>query len=109
VTASTIPVKAAESYIEAVEAVTETGRRSVEIDASQEHFEYPLFALLRAGLENNHIVCSGVSNRSAVCESHHKAVSSCAVICPGCAAVPGKPEQYDDSGQRPLLVGHVAV
>ena len=101
--------EAADSYIQAVEAVTRAGCHSVGIDASQEHFEYPLFALLRAGLGNNQIVYSGVSNHSAVYKSRYETIAPCAVICPGCAAVPGKLKRYDDRGQSPLLFGSMAV
>lgn len=96
------------SYRAAADAVKRAGCQTAGIDASQEHFEYPLFALLH----NRHvdqIVYSGVANRSSRYSANQPPGAPCAVICPACARAPSRTAVYMSKGDRAQRFGDVEV
>ncbi len=99
----------AQPYIDAVNAVRATGCHDIFVDASLEHYEYPIFALLKAGADDNNVRYAGVTNRSQRYATQADVTSPCAVICPQCAKAPQKWAQYQNVGGRVSFFGNVAV
>ena len=91
-----------DSYLAAVETTAASGCSTVGIDITHNQLEYPFQALL---LEKNprvrfaHVGVENASKRYA-----RDGPAPCAVFCPDCAGVAGKPEQYSSLGP-PLTIG----
>jgi hypothetical protein len=74
----------AQPYIDAINEVNATGCRRVGIDASKEHYEYPLFAMLDSSERSVESWYVNVTNRTAVFRSDRESQPVCAVVCPNC-------------------------
>jgi hypothetical protein len=98
----------ADSYIAAATAVAASGCRNVGIDVLLQHWDYPMLALLRAGLEGPTVRYVGVENRSAVYKPSIPSVP-CVVVCLGCAFVRQKWDQYAGPNTSILQFDRVVV
>jgi hypothetical protein len=87
----------ADSFSDAARAVAASGCSNVGLDAFVLHYDYPMLALLRAGLGGPVVRYLGVQNRSAV-YARTSAPASCAVVCLGCAPVHQKWKEYGGPG-----------
>jgi hypothetical protein len=98
----------APSYMAASKEVLASGCRRVGIDASMQHYEYPILALIRSDTAGPAVQYVGVSNRSA---TYHLAgqEAPCMVVCPGCAKDPAKVEEYKTVGGQMAVFGDVVV
>jgi hypothetical protein len=83
----------ADSYIRTSQAILASGCGSVGLDASLQHYEYPLLALLKVGVGGPNVYYIDIQNRSAVYKSSPEP-SVCAVVCLGCALARQKRRQY---------------
>ena len=72
------------SYIRAVNSVKATHCKRVGVDVSQQHYEYPLFALLDASEQDTKSWYTNVTNRSSRFKTNLDTQPMCAVICPNC-------------------------
>jgi 4-amino-4-deoxy-L-arabinose transferase-like glycosyltransferase len=91
----------ADSYLAAARAVAASGCRDVGLDAFVLHYEYPMLALLHAGVGGPAVRYVGVQNRTAQ-YARASAPAPCAVICLGCALVHQKWTEYAGPGIVPL-------
>jgi hypothetical protein len=82
----------ADSFLAAARFVTATGCRNVGLDASVQHYDYPMLALLKAGVGGPNVHYVGVHNRSTAFPA--SAGDPCAVVCLGCSLVHQKSTQY---------------
>jgi hypothetical protein len=98
----------AASYMAASKEALSTGCRDIGIDASIQHFEYPLFALVHADTGGPSVRYVGVTNRSIIYTSA-KQPPPCVVICPGCVRAPEKWGQYKGIGGRASVFDDVVV
>jgi hypothetical protein len=98
----------AQSYIDAVNAARDTGCHDIAVDASLEHYEYPIFSLLKADVDDN-VRYTGVTNRSRRYATQADLTLPCVVICPRCAKAPQKWTEYQNVGGRVSVFGDVAV
>jgi 4-amino-4-deoxy-L-arabinose transferase-like glycosyltransferase len=91
----------ADSYLAAAHAVAASGCEHVALDAFVLHYEYPMLAILRAGMGGSVVQYVGVRNRSAIYE-HPAEPIPCAVVCLGCALVHQKRIEYAGPGTLTL-------
>ncbi len=82
----------ADSFLAAARFVKATGCRNVGLDASVLHYDYPMLALLQAGIGGPDVRYVGVHNRSAAFPI--TAGEPCAVVCLGCSLIHQKWTQY---------------
>ena len=87
----------ADSYLAAARAAAASGCRNVGLDAFLLHYDYPMLALLRAGIGGPVVHYVGVQNRSAIYE-RTLAPATCAVVCLGCGLVHQKWKEYAGPG-----------
>jgi hypothetical protein len=87
----------ADSYSAAARAVAASGCRNVGLDAFLLHYDYPMLALLRAGIGGPAVHYVGVQNRSAIYERTPES-TPCAVVCLGCALIHQKWREYGGPG-----------
>jgi hypothetical protein len=99
----------AQSYIAAVNAARATGCHDIAVDASLEHYEYPILALLKAGVNDNNVRHAGVANRTERYATLADLTPPCVVICPACAKAQQKWTEYQNVGGRVSVLGDVAV
>src|SRR5260370_35387333 len=90
----------ADSYLAVAHAIAASGCRDVGLDAFVLHYDYPMLALLRAGMGGPTVRYIHVRNRSAVYGNALNA-HPCAVICLGCALVHQKWNEYSGLGVAP--------
>jgi 4-amino-4-deoxy-L-arabinose transferase-like glycosyltransferase len=98
----------ADSYSAAARAVAASACRNVGLDAFVLHYEYPMLALLHAGVGGPAVRYVGVQNRTA----HYARTSApapCAMICLGCALVHQKWTEYAGPGIVPLQFDRTVV
>jgi hypothetical protein len=94
-------------YIAAADAISRSGCSTAAIDASEEHYEYPAFALLlRRGVRR--VVYAGVTNRSQAFSDSNNSPTPCAVMCLACSGNAEKQRLYGESGSR-VARGKVTV
>ena len=74
----------ATSYLAAARALKRSGCADVAVDASEEHFEYPLLALLGFGQNAIQPRYTGVTNMSTRYARALDRARPCAVLCPLC-------------------------
>jgi hypothetical protein len=86
-----------DSYFAAASAVAASGCQHVALDAFLLHYDYPMLAVLRAGMGGPAVHYVGVQNRSAIYQRTAEP-PSCAVVCLGCALVHQKRSQYAGPG-----------
>ncbi len=79
----------ADSFIQAARAASGTSCNSIGIDANENHFEYPMMALLNRDGRQRSISYVGVHNSTIAYKSPAQ-VPPCTVVCLSCAL---KPEQ----------------
>ena len=91
----------ADSYLAVAHAIAASGCRDVGLDAFVLHYDYPMLALLRAGMGGPTVRYIHVRNRSAVYGNALNA-HPCAVICLGCALVHQKWNEYSGLGVAPV-------
>jgi hypothetical protein len=96
-----------ESYMAAADAIRRNSCRSIGVDDSLEHYEYPLLAQLNLGASGRRVRYVGVYNASAKYGVHGN--SPCLVVCFACAHVTRKWAEYSDVGHHASLYGNVAV
>ena len=89
------------SFVAATDAVQRQGCRTIGLDSSLYRFEYPMLALLGAGI-TTHVRYTSVINGTEAYE-HPADSPDCAVVCLGCARSPSKWAAYRAVG------GHVSV
>ena len=94
-----------ESYIAAAEAVSSTRCRSVGIDNSVNHVEYPFQALVLARQPTTQFLHVGVKNASS---KYAEGRAACAVLCLDCAGMPDKMDAYKVVG-TPTSFGRFVV
>jgi dolichyl-phosphate-mannose-protein mannosyltransferase len=82
----------ADSFLAAARLVQGTGCRNVGLDASVQHYDYPMLALLKAGVGGPNVHYVGVHNRSTAFPTG--AGDPCAVVCLGCNLVNQKSTKY---------------
>jgi len=82
----------ADSFLAAARFVKASGCREVGLDASVLHYDYPMLALLQAGVGGPDVHYVGVHNRSATFPI--TAGEPCAVVCLGCSLIHQKWTQY---------------
>jgi hypothetical protein len=88
----------ADSFIAAAKSTAATGCKSVGVDASLLHFEYPFFALLTKYGGPLKISYAGVVNPTAAFKPKG-AEEPCRIVCLGCAHAAAKMHEYS-SGRR---------
>jgi hypothetical protein len=98
----------ADSYLAAARAVAASGCQNVGLDAFLLHYDYPMLALLRAGMGGPAVHYVGVQNRSAVYD-RIPAPTPCAVVCLGCARVHQKWREHTGSGILALQFDRTVV
>jgi len=98
----------ADSYIAAATAVAASGCHDVGLDVFLQHWDYPMLALLRAGLGGPTVRYVGVENRSTVYRPSTSSVP-CVVVCLGCAFVRQKWDQYAGPNTSTLQFDRVVV
>ena len=82
----------ADSFFAAARFVQAAGCRNIGLDASVQHYDYPMLALLKAGVGGPNVHYVGIHNRSAAFPT--SAGDPCAVVCLGCSLVHQKAAQY---------------
>jgi hypothetical protein len=87
----------ADSFSDAARTVAASGCNDVGLDAFVLHYDYPMLALLRAGLGGPVVHYVDVQNRSAVYQ-RASAPAPCGVVCLGCALVGEKWKEYGGPG-----------
>jgi len=97
-----------DSYLAAARAVAASGCRNVRLDAFLLHYDYPMLALLRAGMGGPVVHYVGVQNRSAIYERTPEP-SPCAVVCLGCALAHQKWREYAGPGVLALQFDRTVV
>src|SRR3984893_4261037 len=98
----------ADSYSAAARAVAASGCRNVGLDAFLLHYDYPMLALLRAGIGGPSVHYVGVQNRSAIYERSPEP-TPCAVVCLGCVLVHQKWREYAGPGILALQFDRTVV
>ena len=99
------------SFIAAAAAARASGCRTIGIDATQLHYEYPIMALLNQDGVFRHIRYVGVEN-SSVRYAQRSAPPVCTGICPQCLHSPRKIAKYSanlpkiQSFKKLVLFGH---
>jgi hypothetical protein len=86
-----------DSYFAAARAVAASGCQHVGLDAFLLHYDYPMLAVLRAGMAGPVVHYVGVRNRSAIYQRPTEP-PPCAVVCLGCALVHQKRSDYAGPG-----------
>jgi 4-amino-4-deoxy-L-arabinose transferase-like glycosyltransferase len=87
----------ADSFSDAARVVAASGCNDIGLDAFVLHYDYPMLALLRAGLGGPVVRYVGVQNRSAV-YARTSAPAPCGVVCLGCALIGQKWKDYGGPG-----------
>jgi hypothetical protein len=82
----------ADSFLAAAHFVKATGCRNIGLDASVQHYDYPMLALLKAGVGGPNVHYVGVHNRSTAFPTSDS--DPCAIVCLGCSLVQQKATQY---------------
>jgi hypothetical protein len=82
----------ADSFAAAAGFVKASGCRNVGLDASVLHYDYPMLALLRAGVGGPTVRYVGVVNRTGAFATG--AGAPCAVVCLGCSLIHQKWKEY---------------
>lgn len=98
----------ADSYMQAAFWVRNTHCRNIGIDASIEHFEYPMMALLNEDGAGRAIHYVGVTNRSAMYTRSSEA-PLCAVVCFNCKTHIDKWQQYASLNPHPAIFDDLLV
>jgi 4-amino-4-deoxy-L-arabinose transferase-like glycosyltransferase len=88
---------AADSFSDAARVVAASGCNDVGLDAFVLHYDYPMLALLRAGLGGPVVHYVGVQNRSAI-YARTSDPAPCGVVCLGCALIGQKWKDYGGPG-----------
>jgi hypothetical protein len=94
-----------QSYLDAVEAVARTSCRTVGIDNSINHVEYPFEALLLARHSDVQFIHVGVTNPSAKYAGRQQ---PCAILCLDCADAPERAALYGRTG-NPGRIGRFVL
>jgi hypothetical protein len=97
----------ADSFLSAARLVQASGCRDVGLDASVLHYDYPMLALLRAGVGGPTVRYVGVGNRSAAFSPGGS--DPCAVVCLGCRLIHQKLTQYGESSLVSPSFGRIEV
>jgi 4-amino-4-deoxy-L-arabinose transferase-like glycosyltransferase len=87
----------ADSYFASARAVAASGCQHVALDAFVLHYDYPMLALLQAGMGGPVVQYVGVQNRSAIYDVTPER-TPCAVVCLGCGLVRQKWKEYAGPG-----------
>ena len=87
----------ADSYFAAARAVASSGCKHVVLDAFVLHYDYPMLALLQAGIGGPVVQYVNVQNRSAIYDKTAER-TPCAVVCLGCGLVHQKWKEYSGQG-----------
>jgi 4-amino-4-deoxy-L-arabinose transferase-like glycosyltransferase len=87
----------ADSFSAAARVVADSGCGNIGLDAFVLHYDYPMLALLRAGLGGPVVHYVSVQNRSAIYQ-RAPGPAPCGVICLGCALVAQKWKEYAGPG-----------
>lgn len=95
------------SYIAAAADLQRQGCRSIGLDSSLYRFEYPMLALLGAGVRTS-VHYTGVLNDTREYRQPGDA-ADCAVVCLNCAGSRSKWSLYRTFGGRVSVFDHVAV
>jgi hypothetical protein len=98
----------ADSYFAAARAVAASGCQHVALDAFVLHYEYPMLALLQAGMGGPVVRYGGVQNRSAIYDETAER-TPCAVVCLGCGLVQQKWKEYGGPGVLALQFDRTIV
>jgi 4-amino-4-deoxy-L-arabinose transferase-like glycosyltransferase len=98
----------AASYIDAASSVRNTHCKNIGIDASAEHFEYPMMALLNKDGAGRAIYYVGVKNQSSI-YTRPSDVPVCTVVCFNCKMRADKWQQYASWSAHPAVFGDVLV
>ena len=97
----------ADSFIQAAKAVSGKSCDSIGIDANENHFEYPMMALLNQDGRQRRISYVGVHN-ATVAYKHSDQTSPCTVVCLGCA-LKKEQEQYQKQFRSMETFGDILV
>jgi hypothetical protein len=96
------------SYVDAARAAESLDCHEIGLDSSLDDFDYPLFALLRAGQGEHNVRYAGVRNLTQAF-ARPDAKPPCAVLCLRCANVPSKWAEYKNVGGRATVIGQIAL
>ena len=97
----------ADSFIQAAKAASGKTCESIGIDANENHFEYPLMALLNRDGHLRTISYVGVHNSTIAYERHGR-VAPCTAVCLSCALKPEE-EQYRKQFKTMETFGDILV
>jgi hypothetical protein len=97
----------ADSFIQAATAASGKSCDSIGIDANENHFEYPMMALLNRDGRQRHISYVGVHN-STIAYQHPDQVAPCEVVCLGCA-LKKEQKQYQTQFKSMETFGDILV
>jgi hypothetical protein len=97
----------ADSFIQAARAASGKSCDSIGIDANENHFEYPMMALLNRDGRQRRISYVGVHNSTIVYKQNDLA-APCTVVCLGCAHMKEQ-EQYQKQFKSMETFGDILV
>jgi hypothetical protein len=98
----------ADSFIAAARSTAATGCKSVGVDASLLHYEYPFFALLTEYGGPMKISYAGVDNPTAAFQPK-VAEQPCRIVCLGCAHAAAKMREYSSVRREAKAFSDVVV
>jgi hypothetical protein len=97
----------ADSFIQAAKVASGKSCDSIGIDANENHFEYPMMALLNHDGRQRTLSYVGVHN-STIAYKHPWQVAPCTVVCLSCALKPEK-DQYQKQFKSMETFGDILV
>jgi len=97
-----------DSFIAAAKATASLSCRSIGLDATLLHFDYPIFALVEKDRQPRTFSYVAVDNSTEKFRSP-QAPPPCAVVCLGCARAPRKWQLYEGQGFKGEVFGDVVV